>query len=107
MVKQILAPPVTSAGVERVFSAAGRMHSDEQKRATGETLKHALFASFNVREWTARALACVCVISVCVGGMKWRYLDPNYLAITASNRGEILANCIQQIQILLLIVSSK
>lgn len=50
MVKQILAPPVTSAGVERVFSAAGRMHSDEQKSATGETLKHALFASFNVRE---------------------------------------------------------
>ena len=64
-------------------------------------------ASFNVREWTARARACVCVISVCVGGMKWRYLDPNYLAITASNREEISANCIQQIQILLLIVSSQ
>ena len=50
MVKQILAPPVTSAGVERVFSAAGLMHGDEQKSATAETLKHALFASFNVRE---------------------------------------------------------
>jgi hypothetical protein len=42
-----LAAPISSAGVERVFSAAGRMHGPEQKRQKGETLKHILFAAFN------------------------------------------------------------
>ena len=31
MVKQYFATPASSAGVERVFSAAGKMHSDLQK----------------------------------------------------------------------------
>ena len=31
MVKQYFAAPASSAGVERVFSAAGKMHSDLQK----------------------------------------------------------------------------
>ena len=47
MVKQYFAAPVSSAGVERVFSAAGKMHSDLQKSAKDSTLEHSLFAAFN------------------------------------------------------------
>ena len=35
------------AGVERVFSAAGKMHGDLQKSAKDSTLEHSLFAAFN------------------------------------------------------------
>ena len=45
MAEQILADPLSSAGAERVFSAAGRMHGDEQKRRSGESLKAMLFAA--------------------------------------------------------------
>ena len=38
--------PSFSAGAERAFSAAGRMHGDEQKGRTGESLKAMLFAAF-------------------------------------------------------------
>ena len=34
-------------GVERVFSAAGKMHGDLQKSAKDTTLEHSLFAAFN------------------------------------------------------------
>ena len=37
----------SSAGVERVFSAAGNMHGDLQKSAKDTTLEHSLFAAFN------------------------------------------------------------
>jgi hypothetical protein len=47
MVKQYFAAPASSAGVERVFSAAGKMHGDLQKSAKDSTLKHSLFAAFN------------------------------------------------------------
>ena len=47
MVKQYFAAPASSAGVERVFSAAGKMHSDLQKSAKDTTLEHSLFAAFN------------------------------------------------------------
>lgn len=47
MVKQYFATPASSAGVERVFSAAGKMHSDLQKSAKDATLEHSLFAAFN------------------------------------------------------------
>ena len=47
MVKQYLAAPASSAGVERVFSAAGKMHGDLQKSAKDSTLEHSLFAAFN------------------------------------------------------------
>ena len=47
MVKQYFAAPASSAGVERVFSAAGRMHGDLSKSAKDETLQHSLFAAFN------------------------------------------------------------
>ena len=43
MVKQYFAAPASSAGVERVFSAAGKMHGDLQDT----TLEHSLFAAFN------------------------------------------------------------
>ena len=40
--------PASSAGVERVFSAAGKMHDDLRKAMTNKTLdEHYLFASFN------------------------------------------------------------
>ena len=47
MVKQYFAAPASSAGVERVFSAAGKMHGDLQKAAKDSTLEHSLFAAFN------------------------------------------------------------
>lgn len=47
MVKQWLAAPASSAGVERVFSAAGKMHGDLSKSAKDDTLEHSLFAAFN------------------------------------------------------------
>ena len=47
MVKQYLAAPASSGGVERVFSAAGKMHGDLQKSAKDSTLEHCLFAAFN------------------------------------------------------------
>ena len=34
------AAPASSAGVERVFSAAGKMHGDLQKSAKDSTLEH-------------------------------------------------------------------
>ena len=46
MAKQILAGPLSSSGAERAFSAAGRMHVDEQKGRTGYSLKAMLFAAF-------------------------------------------------------------
>ena len=47
MVKQYFAAPASSAGVERVFSAAGKMHGDLHKSAKDTTLEHSLFAAFN------------------------------------------------------------
>ena len=47
MVKQYFAAPASLAGVERVFAAAGKMHSDLQKSAKDSTLEHSLFAAFN------------------------------------------------------------
>ena len=38
-------PPASSAGVERIFSAAGKMHL--KKSAKDTTLEHSLFAAFN------------------------------------------------------------
>eukprot|EP00966_Prymnesium_polylepis_P005656 129059-Prymnesium_polylepis.1 len=45
MVKQYLAAPASSAGVERVFSAAG--NNDLRKSAIEETLEHSISAAFN------------------------------------------------------------
>ena len=41
------AAPASSAGVERVFSAAGKMHDDLKKSATAGTLEMSLFAMQN------------------------------------------------------------
>ena len=40
-------PCASSAGVERVFSAAGKMHGDLSKSAKDTTLEHSLFAAFH------------------------------------------------------------
>ena len=45
MVKQYFAAPASSGGVERVFSAAGKMHGDLQKSAKDSTLEHSPFAA--------------------------------------------------------------
>ena len=47
MVKEFLAAPASSAGVERVFSAAGKMHDDLRKSTSDGMLKHSLIAAFN------------------------------------------------------------
>jgi hypothetical protein len=47
MVKQFLAVPATSAGVERMFSACGRMHGDLQKVVNERTMQHAMIARAN------------------------------------------------------------
>ena len=48
MVKQYFASPASSAGVERVFSAAGKMHSDLKKSSKDDTLEASLFAMQNM-----------------------------------------------------------
>ena len=47
MAKQYLAAPFSSAGVERVFSAASKMHDDLRKSEKDSALEHSLFAAFN------------------------------------------------------------
>ena len=47
MAKQYLAAPFSSAGVERKFSAAGKMHDDLRKSAKDTLLENSLFAAFN------------------------------------------------------------
>ena len=42
MVKQYFSQPASSAGVERVFSAAGKMHDDLRKSAKDDSLEHSL-----------------------------------------------------------------
>ena len=49
MAKQYLAAPASSAGVERVFSSAGKMHADLRKSMSDDSLKHSLFAAFNTK----------------------------------------------------------
>ena len=52
MVKQYFAAPASSAGVERVFSAAGKMHGDLRKSGKDTTLEASIFAAFNT-DWCA------------------------------------------------------
>ena len=47
MVRQYMAVPASSAGVERVFSAAGKMHDDLRKSFKDETLEASILAAFN------------------------------------------------------------
>ena len=47
MVKQYFSAPASSAGVERVFSAADKMHSDLRKSLGDSSLQHSIFACFN------------------------------------------------------------
>ena len=47
MVKQYFGQPASSAGPERVFSAAGKMHTDLKKAAKDSALEHSLFAMQN------------------------------------------------------------
>ena len=47
MVKQYFAAPASSGGVERVFSAAGKMHDDLKKSSKDDTLEASLFTMKN------------------------------------------------------------
>ena len=58
MAKQYLAQPASSAGPERVFSAAGKMHGDLQKANKDSTLEHSLFAMQNAPSRVALPLPC-------------------------------------------------
>ena len=49
MARQFLAPPASTAGVERTFSACGMMHSDLRKRLSEGTLEHSMMASINTK----------------------------------------------------------
>ena len=47
MVKQYFAAPASTAGVERVFSAAGKMDTDLRKSAKDDTLEASIIAAHN------------------------------------------------------------
>ena len=47
MARHFLGRPATSAGVERMFSKAGKLHDDLKKGQQDDTLEHSLFAAAN------------------------------------------------------------
>jgi hypothetical protein len=47
MARQFLGRPATSAGVERMFSKAGKLHDDMKKGQKDDTLEHSLLAGAN------------------------------------------------------------
>ena len=47
MAREFLGCPASSAGVERMFSKAGKFHDDAKKAQSDETLQHAMFAAAN------------------------------------------------------------
>jgi len=47
--RQHLRTPASSAGVERLFSRASRMHDDLKSVVNDETLMHQLFAACNTK----------------------------------------------------------
>ena len=47
MARQYLGRPASSAGVERFFSMAGKLHSDLKKAQGDDSLEHSLFAAAN------------------------------------------------------------
>jgi hypothetical protein len=47
MARQFLGRPASSAGVERMFSKAGKFYGEDKQRQEDETLEHCLFASAN------------------------------------------------------------
>jgi len=50
MAAQYLGRPASSAGVERMFSKAGKLHDDLKKRQVDDTLEHSpAFAAANTR----------------------------------------------------------
>ena len=48
MARQHLGRPASSAGVERMFSKAGRLHDDLKASQSDDTLEHALLAAANL-----------------------------------------------------------
>ena len=47
MARQFLGRPASSAGVERMFSKAGKLYENSKKGKNDETLEAALFAAAN------------------------------------------------------------
>ena len=52
MMRQFLASPASSAGVERLFNGAGKMHADDSQRMKSETIKNALLTAENYNPWS-------------------------------------------------------
>jgi hypothetical protein len=50
MARSFLAVPASTAGLERMFSTAGRLHNDLKKRATENTIQDKMMAKFNTEE---------------------------------------------------------
>ena len=66
MVKQYFAQPASLAGIERVFSAAGKMHDDLRKSAKDDTLEHARSSWPSIR--TTLSQGCTWLGVAGVGG---------------------------------------
>ena len=49
MVKSFLGSPATSAGLERAFTGAGKMHDDFKKNAEEKTLKAEMKVVYNIK----------------------------------------------------------
>ena len=47
MARQHLGRPASSAGVERMFSKAGKLYDDDKQGQEDQSLEHALFAAAN------------------------------------------------------------
>lgn len=48
MVRQYFGRPASSAGVERMFSKAGKLHDDAKATQSDDTLQHCLLAAANM-----------------------------------------------------------
>ena len=52
MARQFLACPASSAGIERLFNGAGKMHGDDAKNMRSDTIKNTLMTSENYDPWS-------------------------------------------------------
>ena len=52
MMRQFLASPASSAGIERLFNGAGKMHGDDCQNMKSECISNSLFVSENYDPWS-------------------------------------------------------
>ena len=51
MFRQFLACPASSAGIERLFNGAGKMHGDDSQTMRSDTIKNTLLTATNYDPW--------------------------------------------------------